>query len=143
MTIRPWLFDPAPFVSHSGVRLPFKVDCDGFSDDDIAALAQIAAGGFQRRRIHFGVVHGVPRGGLRLAHAMTPYVTPASPGVLIVDDVMTTGASMEAARALHGAHNNGIGLVIVERFHTRCLPPWVYSIFTIPWWLDQKDGDAP
>lgn len=71
------IVDPAPFVSHSGMRLPFKIDCDAFSDDDIAALAQIAAEGFVR-------------------HARRD-----------------------------------------------ALSPWVYPIFQVPWWLDQKDGDAP
>lgn len=105
------------FVSHSGLNLDFKIDCDALSDADIAALAAIIA-----RRVEFGSVLGIPRGGLRLAKALEPY---ASVGPrLIVDDVLTTGASMEAARM----SDADIGVVIFAR--GPC-PDWVTPVFRV------------
>lgn len=59
------LFDPRPFVSHSGLRLPWKIDCDALSDEDLSALARLVA-----RRIRFGAVIGIPRGGIALRPAI-------------------------------------------------------------------------
>src|ERR1700722_3264701 len=89
------LFTDGEFVAHSGVTLPFKIDCDALTDADIATLAKEIS-----RRTKFSVVVGIPRGGLRLAAALEQYCQPSAP-VLIADDVLTTGRSMEAERHLH------------------------------------------
>lgn len=75
-------------------------------------------------------VVGIPRGGLRFAAALRPYAVLHSDTVLIVDDVLTTGASMKEMRSLkesQGYHT--IGLVIFARKQP---PTWVEPIFRAP-----------
>ena len=60
------LFSLSPFTSSAGVTLPFKIECDALTDDDIETLAEMI-----RQMVGpFSSVEGVPRGGLRLAAAL-------------------------------------------------------------------------
>src|SRR3989344_3316474 len=115
------LFENKSFVSHVGLVLPFKIDCDALSDEDIETLACIVA-----RKFTFNRVYGIPRGGVRLAHALEKYVSPEGP-LLIVDDVLTTGKSMEEAKKKYGDENT-IGVVIFAR---GACPPWIQAIFML------------
>lgn len=116
------MFKHGDFTSHSGLTLPFKVDCDDLTDEDIECFVKII-----NSRAKFGVVIGVPTGGLRLAEALKPYCIPEG-GILIVDDVLTTGSSMEK-HYVFGAE----GIVLFAR--GEC-PPWVYPIWSLDptWW---------
>ncbi len=117
------LFENKDFVSHAGVGLHFKIECDALSDGDIETLADIV-----QRRLSFGSVHGVPRGGVRLANALQKFCVPCSQ-VLIVDDVFTTGMSMEEARKKIG--QDSLGVVIFAR---NTCPEWIYPIFELSKW---------
>jgi hypothetical protein len=115
------LFVNGEFVSHSGLLLPFKIDCDALTDSDLETLAIHAV----PRLVRFQDVYGIPRGGTRLADVLKPSGSGlSSDPMLIVDDVLTTGASMEDARAMLGL--NTIGLVIFSR--TR-VPEWITALF--------------
>ncbi len=61
------------------------------SDDWEWAAAYVA------ERLMFGEVEGVPAGGYEFANHLAEYKTPGC-GLLIVDDVMTTGNSMNKHR---------------------------------------------
>lgn len=93
------------FELASGLLSDFKLNCDALSDGDIATCARLLS----NRLPNFGRVIGVPTGGDRLAVAMMPYATTGP--LLIVDDVWTTGGSMERFRAGREA----IGAVIFFR----------------------------
>ena len=123
------LIDPTPFCSHSGISLPWKIDADALTNDDLGALAKLVAD-----RIGFWRVVGIPRGGLRFAEALEPYVRwiGSKPTVLIVDDVLTTGKSMENAKLQFGEYFNVTGVVIFAR--TVC-PHWVQPIFSLAPWM--------
>jgi len=116
------LFQCKKFTSHSGLELDFKIDCDYLSNDDIRCIAKLIA-----KKSRFGHVYGIPRGGTRLAEALEPYSDPHSNTLLIVDDVLTTGGSMEEARAWF---DNGYwdikGWVIFARKRP---PKWVNAVF--------------
>ena len=87
------LFVNESFVGHSGVMLPWKIECDSLSDAEWEwAAARVA------ERIHIHSVYGVPTGGMKLANALEQYIKPSGEHLLIVDDVLTTGGSMEQAR---------------------------------------------
>lgn len=106
----PHLFVNGEFTSHSGLKLPFKIDCDALTDNDLDTLAVEIT----RRVVRFKSVHGIPRGGWRLAGALRRYATGSNlDPVLIVDDVLTTGASMQEGRRRYGS--NTIGVVIFAR----------------------------
>jgi orotate phosphoribosyltransferase len=111
------LFQRGAFKLHSGAFTDWKIDCDALTDEDIETLAEQIG-----RRFRFGSVEGVPTGGLRLAVALERYLLPDSLPLLIVDDVLTTGASMEEQRAGRDA----IGVVIFSR---GACPGWVTPIF--------------
>lgn len=110
------LFQQGEFNLHSGAKSGWKIECDALTDADLEALAARVA-----QRMDFGDVVGVPRGGLRFANALKCYVT--SGPMLIVDDVLTTGRSMQEMRQ---AHPDANGLVIFSR---GICPPWVRPIF--------------
>ncbi len=117
------LFENKPFSSHGGITLSFKIECDALNDADLATLADLINRGFV-----FGKVYGVPRGGTRLADALRKFCV-ASEVTLIVDDVFTTGASMENARQEIG--ENSVGVVIFAR--ADC-PSWIHPIFQLSEW---------
>jgi hypothetical protein len=121
------------FRSHNGLQLPWKLDADALSDDTISELAKIIAGKFS-----FGHVEGVPRGGLRLAAALLPNASTGYP-LLIVDDVLTTGASMELALERAREQTQGVGRAIgVVIFARGPCPSWVWPIFQVSEWTQSR-----
>jgi hypothetical protein len=114
------LFKIGRFRSHTGLDLNWKVECDALTPQDWAALAAVVA---EMRRYSFSEVEGVPNGGLKFAEALRPYAHPRAGTLLIVDDVMTTGESMED----HRQGREAIGVVAFSR--TRKMPHWVRAIW--------------
>ena len=113
------LFSKGDFTLHSGRATSWRINCEALTDDDLEALAHLAA----HMTPDFGDVYGVPNGGIRFAHAMWKYRT-AGP-LLIVDDVYTTGQSMREAKR----SENDVGLVIFARSQ---LPPWITAVLLAP-----------
>jgi len=115
------MFEHIDFWSHSGFPLTWKIDCDALTDADIEALAWVISG-----VLTFGKVVGIPTGGDRLAKALEQYVNVASPVTLLVDDVLTTGLSMKAARK--ALTEPVTGVVIFSR---KSAPAWIYPLFQL------------
>ena len=86
------LFIKEDFISHAGLPLTWKVECDALSENDYEALAKIVS-----EKIVFRDVKGIPRGGIPFEKALKKYSTkkPDDP-LLIADDVYTTGATLDA-----------------------------------------------
>jgi len=123
------LFQQGEFTLHSGKQTNFKIDCDALADDDWGALATMVS-----ERFDFSVVHGIPRGGEKFAKALQEYMNPHSAFVLIVDDVLTTGRSMEEARGKYGVELCK-GVVVFAR---GLCPNWICPLFQmLP---DNPDG---
>lgn len=130
------LFQTGDFTLHSKGKTDFRIDCDALTDEDLAALALIAS----RLVSPFSEIYGVPRGGIAMAAAMRKYLQPPSgrtAGLLIVDDVLTTGTSMREARKRFWPHQPYAslsvpvqGLVIFSRDPANC-PDWVKSVFCV------------
>lgn len=113
------LFMSGTFTSHAGLALAYKIECDTLVEADWNTLAKEIV----RNVPLFGQVIGVPRGGLRLARVLESYCQPEITDVrLIVDDVLTTGASMVAMRQ----DESDIGYVVFAR--GPC-PTWVKALF--------------
>src|SRR3954462_2894543 len=108
------------FKSHSGLDLAFKLDCDLLTKEDLDSLARIVVNGVPR----FNRVVGVPTGSIRFAESLEPYKCGVGTRTLIVDDVLTTGASMTDAKYKQMGHNC-VGVVIFAR---RKPDKWIRSI---------------
>lgn len=117
------LFVKQDWVMHSGGTAHYKIDCDALTDNDVKTIAFIIS-----QKGKFSEVYGVPRGGTRLQHALEKYRTPG--GIrLIVDDVLTTGRSMEEARQTKD-WPDAVGVVIFAR---NMCPDWIKPIFQMNW----------
>ena len=113
------LFRTGIFTLHSGDTSTLKIDCDALTVDDWETISVQVA-----QRFKFGSVVGVPSGGIPFARAMLPYVEDDIRYTLIVDDVLTTGASMEHERARCSGRT--IGVVLFAR--GPC-PEWIHPVF--------------
>lgn len=135
------LFQAKEFVGHSGGVLEWKIDCDYLNSLDIDCFAQLIA-----RRFKFSTVYGVPRGGSLLANALRDHTNHWAPNTLIVDDVLTTGGSMEEFK--EHLLNEGIddeeniqGVVLVAR---GACPFWVTPVlYTNPLFETHADDHSP
>lgn len=126
------LFTAGDFTLHSGEKSDFLIDCDALTSEDLAALASAVR---KRCPWFWGRTVGIPRGGMRFAEALRKYDFNRGqhPGVLLVDDVFTTGSSMK--EHMHKLLDEGVpvdkirGVVIFARAET---PEWVWPIFRFP-----------
>lgn len=112
------LFVRQNFTSHSGQFLTWKIEFDALTDEDIETLAWMIA-----EQRGFGRVIGIPSGGLRLAKALRKYSTPGGT-LLIVDDVLTTGSSMQAEGEKHSEPVQGFVI-----FARGPCPSWITPLF--------------
>jgi len=115
------LFERKKFTTYAGRLAGWKIECDALTDEDWKTLAYMIS-----EYQNFRGVYGVPTGGTPLAKA---HVIPENSKLpfLIVDDVLTTGKSMEEARALID-EDNVIGWVVFSRGIT---PEWINALFQI------------
>ena len=86
------LFQKVDFKSSAGLDLTWKIECDAISDDEWECIATM----IMERAKPFRSAIGVPTGGIKLAEMLNEYGTGSYlDPVCIVDDVLTTGKSME------------------------------------------------
>lgn len=78
----------------------------------------------------YSSVAGVPKGGLRLASALTLYILMGGPR-LIVDDVLTTGASMEKMREQWLAEHPETKVIGAAIFARGPCPHWIKPLFQL------------
>ncbi len=123
-------------VLHSGATSYFKLVADAFIYDNLDGLVLLIC----QMVGPFSSVEGVPQGGLRLAEALRPFTGGDGPH-LIVDDVLTTGGSMEIVRGSYLASRpegtTAVGAVVFAR--GQC-PPWVKPLLQMPecFWLKPR-----
>jgi hypothetical protein len=124
------LFTPGPFESRSGKILEDgKIDCDALSTVEMEWCADYIA-----RRVKFSGVMSVSTGGDRLEEFLRPHRLISGP-TLIVDDVLTTGESMEKTKrdflneGSFGLLPGGTEIIGYVIFARGPLPPWIKAIF--------------
>lgn len=131
------LFQLGDFTLNSGAKSGFKIECDALSDGEINTLAKMIAtmvGPFKD-------VTGVSTGGLKLAAALKPMCSLSGPH-LIVDDVLTTGGSMQRLKdtLLLEAISSGTLMAGAVIFAGGQCPWWVKALFQMPecFWLSPR-----
>ena len=115
------LFQTGVFRLNSGYTSPLKIECDALAACDWATLAHLV-----HSRFDFRDVVGIPTGGLMFQEALKQYAAGGDEyPLLLVDDVLTTGGSMERMREKLIAPDI-IGVVVFAR-----TPPadWIHPIF--------------
>ena len=134
--MRSGLFQFGRFQLSSGQASSWKIDCESLSDSDIDTLAYLVAG----MVAPFDRVVSVPTGGDRLARKLCEVARMYQPGMrpvpyrhLIVDDVLTTGGSMERNREAIRLSCPPTDLVQGAVLFARgpC-PDWVIPLFRMP-----------
>ncbi len=119
------IFQTGEFSLHSGGVSNFKIECDNLTDDDLETFAKLISD-----KVEFNFVVGVPTGGEPLAEKLEKYANEYASKTLIVDDVLSTGSSMEDYHYdLAGREN--IGIVIFAR--AQC-PEWITPILSMEIW---------
>ena len=127
------LFDYGDFISHAGLPLKWKIECDAISPDQWKALARMIMD-YQERPFYKAV--GIPRGGLPLASAMNEYASgDEKDPIMICDDVFTTGTSMQEFIAENypmWSAGQGFRWVVFARTPCNHHPHHVRALFTMP-----------
>ena len=114
------LFIREDFISHAGLPLTWKVECDALTDNDYEALAKIVS-----EKLTFRDVKGIPRGGIPFEKALKPYRTnDDNDPLLIADDVYTTGTSMREVY-----EEGAIGIVVFAR--NEITDDWIKAIWQL------------
>ena len=120
------LFQSGLYKSHSGLMLNGKIECDALSYEDLLCVARWIG-----QNIRFGVVEPVHNGGDPLANYLHVYADKSAPMVLIADDVLTTGASMEKAKERIEKKYPIAPVIGVVLFSRGICPDWVFPVFTM------------
>ena len=122
------LFQSANFKSHSGLDLTWKIETDALTALEWYTLSQMIL----ELSVPFRNVIGIPRGGVKLGQHLNRYSTgiPTDP-ILIVDDVLTTGGSMEEfkQKEQNVVNSDYIGWVVFAR---NTPPKWCNALFQMP-----------
>jgi len=127
------LFQDGDFISHAGLPLRWKIECDAITEDGWRCLAKMIMD-YQTEPFYKAV--GIPRGGLPLANAMNEYASgDPTHQIMICDDVFTTGTSM--LDFIEENYPNwmaaqGFKWVVFARQPSNVHPYHVRALFTMP-----------
>jgi hypothetical protein len=122
------LFQSVDFKSHAGLDLTWKIEMDAITAPEWFTLSQMIL----ELSEPFREAIGIPRGGMELGSRLNQYGTGnKTDPILIVDDVLTTGGSMEEFRRKRAFRNptNYIGWVVFARGYP---PSWCKALFQMP-----------
>ena len=114
------LFELGSFQLSSGGTSSFRINAHKLTADDWETLAHMAVSIIPQ----FGMVVGVPTGGWPFAAALKRYATHGP--VLVVDDVLTTGAS------IHNVATHYKGSILLVAFSRATMPhSEIHAVFTL------------
>ena len=128
------LFQAIDFTSHAGKALNWKIEMDALSTQEWDCLAQMI---YEYEPRSFGEVVGIPRRGLPLARALEGYATGNDEDpILIVDDVLTTGGSMNTFQMDYFRNRDPrrgyTGWVVFARTPLEHANGWINALFMMP-----------
>ncbi len=131
------LFIKKRFKMHAGGMSDFKLECDALTEKDYDTLAFLIS-----RKISFKKAYGVPSGGLIFAEKLNQYKDENSNNILIAEDVVTTGKSMEDFKQKlikEDASLTNANIFGITAFSRGPLPFWVRSVFNLDSLFWQND----
>lgn len=125
------LFQKEDFVSHAGLDLTWKIEMDALSFEEWKCIAHMI---MEHEPRPFCSTIGVPRGGMILSKILNQYSTQNfSDPYLIVDDVLTTGGSMDEFTDSYfrnrDTKNGHFGWVVFARTKPQ---DWIKALFQMP-----------
>ena len=126
------LFIEEDFTGHSCGQLHWKIEMDALDGAEWKCIARMI---MEHETRPFQAAIGIPRGGLTLSTYLNEYSTqnPEDP-YLIVDDVLTTGGSMDEFKEEHFKDKKVVGWVVFAR---RKPADWINALFQMPkHWVD-------
>ena len=128
------LFKVGNFESHSSGNLKWKVECDALTDADWDGIVQ-AAVELGLLRTEYSQITPIPTGGVPFAESIkrnTAWYRGYMPEgvVLFVDDVLTTGRSMEQARLALKLEDFRFAKGIVAFARGPC-PDWIKPVWRL------------
>ena len=130
------LFRLGDFVSHAGLELSWKIEMDVLTDAEWFCIKKM----IMEYSSPFKEAVGIPRGGIKLASILNAEATHSKEDpILIVDDVLTTGTSMDEFKRKKQwrAPAKYIGWVVFARTQP---PNWVKALFQMPKiWVDDPE----
>ena len=122
-----YLFTEQDFIGHSGDELHWKIECDALFPNEWKCIARMI---FEIETRPFQAAIGIPRGGVELGRWLNEYSTQnAEHPYLIIDDVLTTGGSMDEFREKNFQGKESFGWVVFARKQPQ---PWVNALFQMP-----------
>jgi hypothetical protein len=122
------LFERVSFTLPSGESTNWRIDCSALSEGDLECLAQLAA----TRVGNFGRVEPISPTARPFADALRRHATGGP--VLLVDDVLASGATMEDYRG----DREAVGVVIFARGPA---PEWVRPLFYVGDVVDKVESE--
>lgn len=129
------LFIKKRFKMKSGGMSDFKIECDALKEEDYDTIAFLIS-----RKVKYKKAYGVPRGGLVFAEKLNKYASNESDLILIAEDVVTTGKSMEDFREKLMQENSTYKNILgVTAFSRGPLPMWIKSVMHLDSLFWQND----
>ena len=124
------LFQKIDFTSHAGLDLPWKVEMDALSHREWECISHM----IRELSPPFREAIGIPRGGNVLGKLLNRHGTGKEEDpICIVDDVLTTGMSMDTYREEMDIErwqkSCALGWVVFARVRP---PKWIKALFQMP-----------
>ena len=123
------MFKWQPFKSHAGKRLSWKIECDDLTQEDIDCLADLICMTHSYRNVEHPPTKSANL--INLVRKLSLHKTPdGNYDYLIIDDVLTTGKSMEDIY-IHLVENHGKRIRGIVIFARSDCPHWIEPIFQL------------
>lgn len=127
------LLEQGDFTLHSGDKSWWKINCDAFKGQE-AILARMIWEKLFPMDHYEQVIHPESRSESivhSLAKELRKDCWKTSVNILLIDDVLTTGKSMEELKATINQEQYFVhGVVIFDRSSGKC-PDWIKPLFTV------------
>lgn len=123
------MFKWKPFKSHAGKPLSWKIECDTLTQEDIDCLANIISMTHSYKNVDHPPTKSANL--INLVSKLALYKTAnGNYDYLIVDDVFTTGKSMEDIY-IHLKENHGKSIIGIVLFARSECPHWITPVFQL------------